>query len=40
MEAVLPPVSVVTPGVDSRYQLSQYADMSKQSQQKLEPTGV
>ncbi|KAL6897629.1 hypothetical protein GGI43DRAFT_409499 [Trichoderma evansii] len=38
MEAVLPPVSVVAPGLDSRYQLSQYADMSKQSQQKLEPT--
>ncbi|EHK42070.1 hypothetical protein TRIATDRAFT_84172 [Trichoderma atroviride IMI 206040] len=38
MEAVLPPVSAATTGADSRYQLSQYADMSKQSQQKLEPT--
>lgn len=40
MEAVLPPVSVATTGADSRYQSSQYADMSKQSQQKLEPTAA
>ncbi|KAL7919139.1 hypothetical protein ACQKWADRAFT_302139 [Trichoderma austrokoningii] len=40
MEAVLPPVSAATTGVDSRYQSSQYADMSKQSQQKLEPTAA
>ncbi|KAL9470999.1 hypothetical protein ACSS6W_008940 [Trichoderma asperelloides] len=37
MEAVLP---LVSDGVDSRYHSSQYADMSKQSQQKLEPTVV